>query len=92
MSEEEMRARDRILLLSFREFSEVLSGPEKEELERLEKAYPSGPIEDDLLYPTYQALRQVSQEQEEWIERFKAEKAEMSRDVDGAVDSDVLLD
>jgi hypothetical protein len=59
----------------------------------LKKAYPSGPIEDDLLYPTLQALRQVSAEEERRIERFRAEKkAEMSRDVDGAVGSGVLLD
>jgi hypothetical protein len=93
MSEEEVRARDRILLLGLRDFSEGLSGPETEELESLEKAYPSGPIADDPLYPTYQALCQVSAEQEEWIERFRAnQKAEMSRDVDGAVGSDILLD
>jgi hypothetical protein len=87
MSEEEVRARDRILLLSFRDFSEGLSGPETEELESLKKAYPSGPIEDDPLYPTYQALCRVSPED------FKADqKAEMSKDVDGAGGSDVLLD
>jgi hypothetical protein len=93
MNEEEVRARDRILLLGLRDFSEGLSGPETEELESLKKAYPSGPIEDDPLYPTYQALRQVSAEEEKRVERFRAEKkAEMSRDVDGAVGSGVLLD
>ena len=87
MNEEEVRARDRILLLSLRDFSEGLSGPETEELERLEKAYPSDPPEDDPLYPIYQAMRQVSPED------FRADqKAETSRDVDGAVGSDVLLD
>jgi hypothetical protein len=93
MNEEEVRARDRILLLSLRDFSEGLSGPETEELESLRKAYPSGPIDDDPLYPTYQALCRVSQEEKERIERFRAEKkAEMSTDVDAEVGSDVLLD
>lgn len=93
MNEEEVRARDRKADLSLASVFGELSSTEAEELERLEKAYPSGPIEDDLLYPTYQALCQVSAEEEKWIERFRAEKkAEMSRDVDGAVGSDVLLD
>jgi hypothetical protein len=87
MSEEEKRARDRKADLSLAKVFRELSSTEAEELERLEKSYPSGPIEDDLLYPTYQALRQVSPED------FRADqKAETSRDVDGAVDSDVLLD
>jgi hypothetical protein len=49
--------------------------------------------DDDRLYPIYQALCRVSAQEEEWIERFRADqKAEMRRDVDGAVGSDVLLD
>ena len=91
MSEEEKRARDRMADLSMRKLCGAdLSRAEAEELERLEKAYPSDPPDDD---PFLQALCRVSAEEEERIERFKADqKAEMSRDVDGDVGSDVLLD
>jgi hypothetical protein len=87
MSEEEKRARDRKADLSLATVFGELSGAEAEELERLEKAYPSDPPEDDPLYPVLQAMRQVSPED------FKADqKAEISRDVDAEVGSDVLLD
>jgi hypothetical protein len=86
MSEEEKRARDRKADLSYAKLcGHDLSNTEAEELERSEKAYPFP--EDDPLYPVLQAMRQVSPED------FKADqKAEISRDVDGAVGSDVLLD
>jgi hypothetical protein len=91
MSEEEKRARDRMAGLSMRKLCGAdLSRTEAEELERLEKAYPSDPPDDD---PFLQALSRSLAEDEERIERFRADqKAEMSRDVDGDVGSDVLLD
>jgi hypothetical protein len=84
MSEEEKRARDRMRDLSLATVFGEISGAEAEELKRLEKAYPTDLPNDD---PLYQALRQVSPED------FRADqKAKTSRDVDGAVGSDVLLE
>ena len=86
--EEEKRARDRKADLSLARAFGELSRTEAEEFESLEKAYPSDPVDNDPLYPIYQALCQVSPEEEDRADQ----KAQTNGDVDGTVDSDVLLD
>jgi len=55
MSEEEARARDRMLELTWRRCFDGLSDAETEELESLEKAYPSN-LDDDPLKDAFEAL------------------------------------